>query len=237
MRQVDPRLRNWKQDLLAGRVDQRTAHEVGRLLGLLHACSQKSEDLAREFDDRTHFHELRVRPFFERVGEKYPDLAEPIAAVVRGMEARRGALVHGDYSPKNLLVDAADVVMLDFEVAHWGDPRFDVAFCLSHLFLKAARVGAERGALLGAALAILDGYTAGGGPDVDGPDLVGLLGCLLLARTDGDSPPDYLSDVDVQSVRAIGRNMLLHPASSVRPLLDAGVDPSAAPLPQAHVAG
>ena len=46
------------------------------------------------------------------------------------------ALVHGDVSPKNILVGPAGPVFLDAECAWYGDPAFDLAFCLNHLLLK-----------------------------------------------------------------------------------------------------
>lgn len=237
MRLVDPRLRNWKQDLLAGRLDLVTARQVGRLLGTLHQRSSAVPSLARDFDNRAFFTELRIRPFFERVGERIPTLAREIAAVVAAMEGRREALVHGDYSPKNILVDGNEVVILDFEVAHWGDPRFDVAFCLSHLMLKAFRREADRQALFRMATAFLDGYDETRAGTVDGKDLVRLLGCLLLARTDGDSPPDYLTDIDIDPMRERAASMLLRPAESVRPLFEDRDHSHLAPLREGAVLG
>jgi 5-methylthioribose kinase len=127
---IDPSLRNWKADLLAGRVDPRTAAAAGGLLGVLHARSAGDAGLAVAFDDRTAFRELRTVPFFDRVAGRLPALAGPIRSVVAEMAPRRRVLVHGDYSPKNILADGARIVVVDFEVAHWGDPAFDLAFCL-----------------------------------------------------------------------------------------------------------
>ncbi|MNQ36881.1 D-3-phosphoglycerate dehydrogenase [compost metagenome] len=210
MRLIDPRLRNWKQDLLAGHIDDRTATKVGALLGAMHARSAMDHDLRDRFDDLSYFETLRIEPYFHRVAQKNPSLAEEIQNIVEGMSKRRDALVHGDFSPKNILADGADVVMLDCEVAHWGDPRFDLAFCLSHLLLKSHILGAPRQQLTATAHAFIEAYRADG-PAVLDCALVGILGCLILARLDGDSPVDYLDRLDTAAVRRIATSMICEP--------------------------
>lgn len=212
MELVPPRLRNWKQDLMAGRVDPATAFRAGQLLGQLHAGSAGRADLRDEFGSTRFFAELRVRPYFDRVAERNPDLAPALRAAVAGMAARRTALVHGDFSPKNILADGAEVVLLDCEVAHWGDPRFDLAFCLSHLTLKSLRRGAPAAALATAGLSLLSGYQESGPAVVDAA-LAQLLGCLLLARLEGDSPVDYLPDLDVPATKVLAAHLIRDPAS------------------------
>lgn len=209
---VDARLRNWKADLLAGWLDLNTATRAGEVLGQLHSRSARRPELADRFGDLKYFDELRVQPFFVRVGEVLPDLAAPIAEAVRGMGERRAALVHGDFSPKNMLADGAELVLLDFEVAHWGDPRFDIAFLLAHLLLKRMRRQADATGFDALALRFLASYRRSGLPILDLP-LVRLVGCIVLARTDGDSPVDYLADLDVQAARGLGRQLVLTPAA------------------------
>jgi len=209
---VPPRLRNWKQDLLAGRIDLATAHRAGRLLGQLHAGSAERPDLRDEFGSTRFFEELRVQPYFGRVAERNPDLVKSIETVVAGMAERRSALVHGDFSPKNILADGADVVLLDCEVAHWGDPRFDLAFCLTHLTLKSLRRAAPAAALVAAGLELVRGYRETGLAIVDAA-LVQVLGCLMLARLEGDSPVDYLAELDVEATKSVAVRLIRDPAA------------------------
>lgn len=214
MELIAPRYRNWKQELLRGHVDRATARAAGRLLGQLHVRSSGSAAIARSFANVDPFNELRIRPFFERVAAKNPDLADGIASTVSGIRQHRCALVHGDYSPKNLMVDGGDVVILDCEVAHWGDPRFDLAFCLTHLLLKSFRRGALTHALTSAALGFLSAYCETGMQVVD-EHLTRQTACLLLARLEGDSPADYLSDLDTSRVKQFARELLLSPAPDI----------------------
>ena len=207
MRRVDPRLRNWKLDLLAGTVDLRTAARVGALLGMLHTRSAARPDLPERFADTRYFRELRVEPFFDHVAKKKASLASDIAGVAARMLERRTALVHGDYSPKNILADGSDVVVLDYEVAHWGDPRFDVGFCLTHLFLKSSVIGAERLRYEQAIDAFLDAYAASG-PQVFDRHLANIVGCLLLARLHGKSPVDYIDRLDQARVEETAVRLL-----------------------------
>ncbi len=212
MELVPPRLRNWKQDLLAGRIDPATPSRVGHLLGRLHAGSAKDPDIARQFADTRFFEELRLKPYFGRVAELNPDLAPAIATTIRGMAERRQALVHGDFSPKNILADGSDVVLLDCEVAHWGDPRFDLAFCLSHLALKALRRTGHAATLTAASLDLLNAYRQSGPAIVDA-DLMRILGCLMLARLEGDSPVDYRGDLDLPATKRMAVHLILDPVA------------------------
>ena len=109
----------------------------------------------------------------------------------------RQCLVHGDFSPKNLLTDGPAVVVLDCEVAHWGDPRFDVAFCLSHLLLKTLQSPGCPDRLAAAATAYLDTYS-GEGLRVLDDELSRATGCLVLARVIGDSPVEYLDTAELR---------------------------------------
>ena len=213
MELVEPRLKNWKTELMAGRVDLATARRAGTLLGQLHARSAVRPDIARRFAEQRFFVELRIRPYFERAAARNPGLAALIQAAIDGMRASaERALVHGDFSPKNILADGAEVTILDCEVAHFGDPRFDVAFCLSHLLLKSMRRGADRAALLGAAKAFLEAYRHEG-PAILDEKLCRLTGCLVLARLEGDSPVDYLSDLPVAAAKAVAVRLIEHPTA------------------------
>ncbi len=209
---IAPRLRNWKSDLLAGRLDLDTARRAGALLGLLHAGSMRRPELAERFADLTYFNELRIDPFFRRVGARFLELSAHVGRVIAALLSRRSALVHGDFSPKNILADGGDVVLLDFEVTHWGNPRFDVAFLLAHLLLKRARAGAATESFNELARVFLHAY-AEHCADLLDAEAIEITGALMLARTDGDSPADYLNDLDADAIRAHARDLLTAPQS------------------------
>jgi aminoglycoside phosphotransferase (APT) family kinase protein len=214
MERLPDRLIPWKARLLACDVDTQTAEKAGRLLGQLHARTHGRPDLAAQFDDRSHLHTLRIRPYHERVAQRRPDLAEAIQSVIDRMLADRQCLVHGDYSPKNLLTDGNDVVILDCEVAHWGDPRFDVAFCLCHLLLKVVHSRGCSEGIAQSAEAYLAAYRAEGLPVLDA-ELSRATGCLILARVIGDSPVDYLDSAELKAAALrLGESLLAAPVAA-----------------------
>lgn len=215
MNLIEQRFRNWKLELLAGNLDPRTATAVGSLLGSWHRMSTGRADLEAKFKDTTFFDELRLEPFFRKVANRRPEISSHIHSVIEGMARRKQALVHGDFSPKNLLVDSAEVVLLDFEVAHWGDPRFDVAFLLTHLLLKAMRRGVNKASIDALSMQFLGAYRENGLPVLDA-ELARILACLVLARIDGDSPVDYLVDLDPPAVRCLAERILLSPPADPR---------------------
>lgn len=215
MERIDPRFRNWKSELLAGHIDLSTAASVGKSLGQLHARSSARSELAVEFGNTVYFEELRIEPFFSRIAARNPAFESGIDQAIGILREQRTTLVHGDFSPKNLLVDREEVVILDCEIMHWGNPRFDIAFCLSHLLLKGLRAGADRARFAAAIRAYLDSYRTNGVADAFDAALTRILGCLLLSRFEGASPVDYRDDIDATYVKRIASECIVHPKSDV----------------------
>ena len=91
--------------------------------------------------DTSLFDELRVDPYYRTAARRHPDLAPRIEALIAAMDRPddERTLVLGDFSPKNILVHAGGLILLDFECAHAGDPAFDLGFFLTHLMLKEIR--------------------------------------------------------------------------------------------------
>ena len=164
-----------------------------QLLGEIHRRSAGDRGVARDFADLTPLLQGRVDPYHRTAAAANPGVAGVIEAEVERLLATRRCLVLGDWSPKNLLVYPDRVLALDFEVAHYGDPAFDVAFLLTHLVLKRARRPGDATRLRAAAHVFLRGYGGAAGA-VCPPDehVVAELGCLLLARVDGKSRIEYL---------------------------------------------
>jgi len=205
----------WKRDLAEGRVDVGFAEQVGSVLGQIHAATAGDAELAVRFATDDLFHSLRIEPYFEATAEAHSDLAAQLGQLAKRTAETRLALVHGDVSPKNLLVGPDGPVFLDAECAWFGDPAFDVAFCLTHLLLKCRWVPAQRDACLRA----FDAFAAAHARRVSWEStaelearVATLLPALLLARVDGKSPVEYLSgETDREAVRRVARALLLGP--------------------------
>lgn len=197
----------WRDVLAAGRFDAATTAQAAVLLGRLQTETAADPDLARQFDDRMPLIQGRVDPFHRHLAATHPDLADAIGAEVDRMLATRTVLVHGDYSPKNVIAYPERVLLLDCEIAHWGDPAFDPAFLLCHLLLDGCHHRDERAAHN--ARAFWARYREAGGQVETDAAVVAELGCLLLARADGKSPLPGLDDATRAAVRAAGRSLLL----------------------------
>jgi len=185
----------WKASLLAGRADPDFAGEVGRRLAAIHAASADRPDLARAFATDAAFHALRLDPYLLECARRHPALAPALQALAARTAATRRVLVHGDVSPKNILHGPHGPVLVDAECAWFGDPAFDLAFCLNHLLLKCVRVPACTPAFLDCFDALARTYLAGAAwePAVQLEARAAPLLCgLLLARVDGKSPVEYL---------------------------------------------
>lgn len=226
--------RPWKELLLAGEMplQRGVATACGELLAALHGGSWDDAAIAEQLADRTYFDQLRLDPYYRQVARVHADLQGPIEGLIASVWQNRRALVHGDFSPKNLLVSRTEVMLIDFEVGHFGDPAFDLGFFLTHLVLKAIWSGPRHAGYLQLADLFWSTYrwrlsrgttavNAAFDPAFDAPvpsdlearAMLNLAGCLL-ARVDGKSPVDYLSLEQQTQVRQLARSLLLDAATT-----------------------
>jgi tRNA A-37 threonylcarbamoyl transferase component Bud32 len=212
--------RPWKDALLAGEVDLRVGRRLGELLAGWH---RGTTGLRSELDEWPLFEQLRIDPYYREVARRHPDLAHEILRYADELAAHRSCLVHGDFSPKNVLVGEGGPWVIDFEVAHYGDPVFDLAFLTSHLVLKAIARPAARLAFLDCADVFHASYRAvqGVATAADPTYVFGHVGCLMLARVDGKSPVDYLDEAQRERTRALARSLILAPPSRLSELAGA----------------
>jgi 5-methylthioribose kinase len=197
-----PGWQTWKEQLLAGNADPVVASRLGEVLATWHRETEGSANVRERFGDHEAFEQLRVDPFYRTVQHGHPELAGQVAELIGAMLARRVCLVHADFSPKNVLVGDGGLWVIDAEAAHTGDPAFDLGFLLAHLALKTAHRPESADAYAACARAFLDAY---GEPP---PDVGMHLACLLLARVDGKSPADYLTQGERESVRALAITLI-----------------------------
>ena len=205
----------WKTALMAGRIDTAVAQAVGNCLGRIHAGTAGDATLAARFDSDAIFHAIRLEPYLLATARVHPDRAAELTELSDTTANTRRALIHGDVSPKNILAGPRGPVFLDAECACYGDPAFDLAFCLNHLLLKCL----HRPDLDDSYLACFDSLAERYMAKVDWEDSAGLehraarlLPGLLLARVDGKSPVEYVNDEDLKDrVRAVTRRLLARP--------------------------
>ncbi len=210
----------WKNQLRDGDIDEGVAAGLGALIATIHGATANNAALAQEFRDAAPlFHALRLDPYFLATASRHEDCAKRIGALVAATEQVSLTLIHGDFSPKNILIGPNGPVILDSETGCYGDPAFDLAFCLNHLLLKcvwrphwAARYLRCFDALSGAYLAGVSWEPA----EATEERAAKLLSALLLARIDGKSPVEYITDeADKDRVREVAKPLILDAASSL----------------------
>ncbi len=215
----------WKRELQAGRADPAFAASVGRIVAAIHAATAGSPDIARRFDNDATFHPIRVEPYLEATARVHADLARPLMRLARETLAAKRALVHGDVSPKNILVGPHGPVILDAECAWYGEPAFDIAFCLNHLLLKCLWTPSAADGFLKCFDALASSYLDGVAwepPDAIEARAARLLPALFLARVDGKSPAEYITaERDKQRIRQVARRLIAEPADRLAAIKDA----------------
>lgn len=208
----------WKTLLLRGEISLETAGQAARMLGAMVASTYQNDEFRRTFGDQTVFDQLRIDPYYRTTARRHPELAGVFDRLIRESGERRITLVHGDWSPKNLLVSGQSVTAIDFEVAHFGDPSFDAAFLLNHLLIKSVYRAEWKPAYQRAALRFWDvlSGTLPVGFDWFEAATVAHLGGLLLARIDGKSPVEYVKDEEMkEQFRRTARTILMERPAKV----------------------
>ena len=218
----------WKALLRDGIASEATARAVGRRLAAIHGATAGRADLRARFATDDIFHAIRLEPYLVATAARHPDLADRLRALVSRTAGTKQALVHGDVSPKNILIGPDGPIFLDAECAWYGDPAFDLAFCLNHLLLKCLWTPPATAAFLRAFDALAETYLAGvrweARAEVEAR-AAGLLPGLFLARVDGKSPVEYVTtDADRERVRRTARPLILHPPARLAAVREAWTD-------------
>jgi 5-methylthioribose kinase len=204
----------WKESLMEKRrSDLGVANEAGRILARMINGSRADAVFQHKFWDGTVFDQLRVDPYYRTTAERHPELRNELEELTRAALTTKIALVHGDYSPKNMLVTGGKIFLIDFECVHWGDPAFDSGFLVNHLLLKAFHQPASASFYLEALDKSWSTLAKGLGDDLrEGFEhrTLGHLGGLMLARIDGKSPVEYIRDEATKNrVRGVAKRILI----------------------------
>ena len=212
----------WKTELLAGLGRPETAQRIGSLLGRMIRGSWYSPEALWRFGDLSVFDQLRLDAYYRSTASRHPDLQGYFQHLIDNCRNRRCSLVHGDFSPKNVLVSGPEVMIIDFEAIHFGDPAFDSAFILNHLLLKCFHRPDDAPSFAHLANVLFSAAVQELPPtEWFEPSTVEHLAGLLLARVDGKSPVEYLSCAAKQDrVRQFARRLILAPPATVQEVFE-----------------
>ena len=151
----------WKSDLLEGVIKPSVGEDLGRILASWHNFGANSKESRDAYMEDTLFDQLRVTPFYRAVAKVNPSLDSRIQELITEITTIKITLVHGDFSPKNIMVNSQDrPIVLDFEVMHTGNPVFDLGFVSAHLLCKFLRTedSSQKNLLRQTALAFINSY-------------------------------------------------------------------------------
>lgn len=212
----------WKDALLQGRAPEGEAAKVGDALGRIHKASSQPDFPTDAYQNRDDFWALRIEPYITYTAGQHPDLAEPLTELAEMLYEGNAVLVHGDVSPKNILLRDKRPILLDAECATMGDPSFDLSFCLNHIILKALHVPGCFDTYLAEVSAFWGAYephvTWEGAGQLEAR-VARLVPALMLARVDGKSPVEYLSSNEQAVVRKLAIQFIEHPVDRLDALV------------------
>jgi thiamine kinase-like enzyme len=161
----------------------------------------------------TLFDQLRVTPFYRAVAKVNPVLDTRIQELITEISTLKITLVHGDFSPKNIMISGSDKpIVLDFEVMHTGNPVFDLGFVSAHLLCKYLRIEDEKqcSLLRETAISFIDSYVQTCNIEV-AKSLPHHVAVIALARVEGVSPVTYLDEGGKARVQSVTKAALANP--------------------------
>ena len=225
---------NWKSMLLRGDLDLEHVRQFATLIGEVHGRShQRIAELYPAFGNRDYFETLRVEPYYRYTAKQVPESADFYGELIEDTYARQDTIVHGDFSPKNILVHNGQLVLLDHEVIHLGDPGFDLGFGMTHLLSKAHHLVHQRRTFQGATTVFRDTYwktvskyQAAWSRNLESRAVRHTLGCLL-ARVRGRSPLEYMGHTERDRQADLVVTLMRRPPATIAGLAEAfgrGID-------------
>ncbi len=213
---LDPQTHKlWKTELRDGHADAKQAARAGSVLGRIHSQAANDDGVKAQFPRTDIFQAIRLEPYLEATADRHTDLRRQLLALRRRTAGIARTMIHGDVSPKNILLGPDGPVFLDAECACLGDPAFDMAFCLNHFLLKCLWTPSAQHDFIACFEAMASSYL--NAVDWEDNDIVeqraaSLLPALFLARVDGKSPVEYITNEgDKDKVRHCARALLFDP--------------------------
>ena len=203
----------WKTDLLEGVIKPSVGKDLGRILATWHNFGANSKESLDAYMEDSLFDQLRVTPFYRAVAKVNPGLDNRIQELITEITTIKITLVHGDFSPKNIMITGTDKpIVLDFEVMHTGNPVFDLGFVSAHLLCKYLRTedSSQKSLLRETAIAFINSYDQTCNIPV-ATSLPHHVAVIALARVEGVSPVNYLDEAAKARVQSVTKAAIANP--------------------------
>ena len=213
--------RVWKKKLLNSNINFMDAINISNVLIKKHKFFFHKKFYKKKFENDDTFYSIRIEPYIIFTSNKYPQYKKKFLDVAQSLVQNKKTLIHGDFSPKNILIKSNNPIILDAETACWGDPVFDLAFCNNHILLKSLLFKNLGHKFLELSYKFLNNYIK----NITWEDknffiqrLIKILPLLLLARVDGKSPVEYFKTKEKKQTRSLAKNILNEEVKNIQQL-------------------
>ena len=208
----------WKKKLLEKSVSLKDGKRIGKLLSLVHKSFYKKKQYEKIFLNDKTFYDIRIEPYLRFTSKFYPEFYESYKKTINFLTKNKSTVIHGDFSPKNILLGKNFPVILDAETACWGNPAFDIAFFNNHIILKSIFNRKVFKSYLNLSNHFLKTYLANFSV-VNNSNFISkfitLQALLILARVDGKSPVEYFKKQHKAIARSLAKNLLLNKSKNL----------------------
>ena len=180
-----------------------TIRSISKHLYKIHSNSSNYKTKKTFEGNYKNFYDLRLDPYFNEVGRVYPKYKGYIKKINESYIKHSNTLVHGDFSPKNILVGKNKIIYLDAECCNFGDPVFDLVFFTNHLLIKSIFFKDKSQEFIKLYISFYKEYlsnlsTKNFNSYID--RIIKMTPIMLLSRVDGKSPVEYINKVKIKNI-------------------------------------
>ena len=201
----------WKKKLLDMTFEIKDGKTISNILNKKHAYFYNKSNYKKQFENDKTFFDIRIEPYILFTAKSYPQHENYFFNVAKSLVSNKKTVIHGDFSPKNILIGSDFPVILDAETACWGDPVFDLAFCNNHIILKSILNLSNKKKYMSLSKEFINSYI----DNINWEEksnlrdrFLKLTPLLILARLDGKSPIEYYKDKHIKKARALSLKIL-----------------------------
>ena len=183
-------------------INLNTIRLISKHLYKIHSKSNNYKIKILFKGNRNNFNDLRLDPYFNEVGRVYPKYKEYVKDLNKNYLINSSTLIHGDFSPKNILIGKNKIVYLDAECCNFGDPIFDLVFFSNHLLLKSIFIKDKSKEFIKSYIIFYKEYLKNLNAKkskqyVD--RIIKMTPIMMLARIDGKSPVEYIKSKKIKN--------------------------------------